>query len=494
MVTNRTASPIAGPEPARGRGQSKRILFFIVNLLILALAGTALTTNEHAHIGDALFVILLAILCTLPLLFISSYRGKYSLMIVFLAYYFGSFGAKDLVTLISNEPLSGLAPDAFLSGGELVILLGAVCFILGYLSIARLYPERSSGLLSRDWSPAVMLTAGIVIWAIGFYVTATWQFGVGDRFARASISQAYGGFVSLFRILQPLGSLILIYLFLTSRSKVSLLVLVATMLADIVLGFVGDSKEIAVRAPILYLFSAVLLRERLPLAQGIAFLLAASIAFSLFSAYRNEVHSRNESRDQAFSRLDSRLGSIARQGDSLGERFAGGLEYLTDRITVKIYVELTVERTGKDVEFLNGYTIEPLLYAFIPRFIAPDKADSSMTGQLFNREFNISADPDTYISMSQLGELYWNFGWPGVIGGMMMIGALMGALGSILRLDTISSLPRFLLLLLTIYMLCLRFEGALAATYTLWARAAVLLLLLHMLMPKSRKRSVLNKP
>lgn len=493
MMTNRTAPSAAATAPVQNHGQRKRILFLVANFVVIALAGTALTTNEHAHFGDAVFVILLALLCTLPLLYIRSYRGKYSLMIVFLAYYFGAFGVRDLVTLASNEPLGGPAPEAFLSGGEIAILLGAVCFILGYLLIASLRSDRSPGFLSRDWSPTAMLGGGVLIWAIGFYITVIWQFGVADRFGGHTLTQ-FHAFLSLLRILQPLGSLILIYLFLTSRSKLVLITLIATMLADLVLGFLGDSKEIAVRAPALYLFSAVLLRESLPLTQGMVFLLVASMAFSLFSAYRNEVHSRNESRDQALSRIDSRLGAIAGKDESIGERLSGGLEYFTHRITVKGYVELIVERVGKDSPFLDGYTIEPLLYAFIPRFLAPDKGDSSMAAQLFNRKFHITEDPDTYISISQLGELYWNFGWPGVIVGMLAIGAVMGTVASALRLDTRISLPRFLLLLLTVYMLCLKFEGALAATYTLWMRAAVLLILLHLLMPKTGKRTPLNKP
>lgn len=465
-----------------------------MNLPVIFLTGMGLTSNQHAHAGDALFIVTLLALCTLPLLFIKSYRGKYSLMIVFLAYYFGAFGARDLVLLLSGKPMGGPTPDAFLSGGELLILVGATCYMAGYFLISRLHSEHSAGMLSREWSPSIMLGTGLLMWAIGAYFTMSWQFGVADRYAAVTISHSFGGFMSLFRQFQPVGSLILIYVFLTSRSKMALLALIATMLVDVVLGFLGDSKEIALRAPLLYLFSAVLLRERLPVAQGIAFLLIASIAFSLFAAYRVEVHSRHESRDQALSRIDSRLSSAVGQNDSMGERLSGGFDYFSERITIKIYVEITAARAGNDVEFLHGYTLKPLLFAFIPRLILPEKHDASMTGQLFNRKFNITADRDTYISMSQLGELYWNFGWPGAIFGMMMIGAVMGAVASALRLDRIVSLPRFVLLLVTIYLLCLRFEGALASTYTIWARAAVLLLLIHLLMPKARRRAPINKP
>jgi len=36
------------------------------------------------------------------------------------------------------------------------------------------------------------------------------------------------------------------------------------MLGDLGLGFVGDTKEMAIRDPLLFLFSYLMLRERIP--------------------------------------------------------------------------------------------------------------------------------------------------------------------------------------------------------------------------------------
>lgn len=475
--------------------QRKQPLFYIINISVALLLGIAMTVNRHATPGDALFIMALCLICTLPLLLINSYRGNYSLLLIFLAYYFVTFSAKDLLLLVSNEPLSSTNADVFLSRGEIAILLGAASFIFGYFLFARMTTDDSKGILSREWSPQIMLPMGVLLWAAGFYVTVTWQFGFADRFSSAAnVASWFGGFLSLFRMLQPLGSLILIYLFLTSRSKTALSILILTMLADVALGFLGDSKEIAARAPALFIFSMALLRERLPIVQIIAFVLIAGVAFSVFSSYREIVHLRNESRSQALQNIESRLGSISEQNQSFSDRFTGGVSYLADRVSMKSMVELITERTGNSVNFQNGHTIEPLLYAFIPRFIAPDKGDSSMAGQLVNREFHISDDPYTYISVSHLGELYWNFGWPGLIIGMTFIGALMAMVASAVRLDTNTTLPRFLFLLMTIYLLSLRFEGNIAGIYTLWLRAAVLLLLLSAIMPKKSASHGVNRP
>ena len=69
---------------------------------------------------------------------------------------------------------------------------------------------------------------------------------------------------------------------------------------------------------------------------------------------------------------------------------------------------------------------------------------------------------------------------------MMCIGMILASIASLAIGNKDINLPRFLLYLLTIYILILRSESALAMTFTVWARAAILLLLIHLLAPKQR--------
>lgn len=476
------------PAPFGSRLNTRHWLFFILNAIVLAMVTTGVLSNEHASVNLAVYTAVLFAICTLPLPFVSSFRGPESLLLVFLAYYFGAFGLKDLADLLAYEPLPKRISGGFFTDGENAILVGAMCFIAAYLAVVKLLPSRSRGVLNRDWSATAIALVGIVAWVLGFYVTASWQFGFGDRYSEATINTAIGGFVSLLRILQPLGSLLLIYLFLTTRNKLVLIILLGTMAADFGLGFVGDSKEIAIRGPLLYLFSLALLRERIPIVTTIAFVVIVGIAFNLFAAYREDLHSRHQSRQDAFNEIGSKLQTLSKHEIPLAKRLSEGVDYFASRITLKQNMEIILSGVGKNVAYQNGETITPLLYAFIPRFIAPNKPDTSAVGRTFNREFKISADPDTYISVGHVGELYWNYGWTGLITGMMLIGAFMAMLGSLLRLDKNPTLPKFLVLLITIYLLTLRFEAGIAMTYTVWARALVLLLILNAITPKRGDR------
>ncbi len=471
----------------RNHARRKYRLFFIVNAIVILLTSVALATNPYADLGAGIYVMLLFLICTLPSFFIKTYRGKASLLLMFLVFYFATFALQDLANLIAYEPPPPRPSNALFTGGEIAILLGAISFMVGYALTAGFISKQNVGILTRDWSPKAIITIGLAGWGIGFYSNLIIQFGMGDQFSSTKVDfGVLTPFVALIRILGPLGTLMLIYSFLTTGKKAVLIVLVGTMLADFGLGFVGDSKETAMRAPLLFLFSYVIIRERLPVMTTVIFVVIAGLSFNFFAAYRDELGTRHETRSHALTKIDSKLDKIFEKNKSFGKSFSEGLDYFASRITLKQNVELIVARTGKDVKFQEGYTIQPLLLAFVPRFILPDKQDATQTGRIFNQEFHISGSRDTYIATSQLGELYWNFGWPGTITGMMCIGLILALIASMAMGDKKLNLPRFLLLLLTVYLLVLRSESGIAMTYTYWARAVVLLLLIHMLAPKSR--------
>lgn len=471
----------------------KGVLFIWVNLLVLFVVMTAMALNHDAQIGQVVYIIVLSMICTLPLIFMKAYRGTLFLMMIFLAYYFASFALKDISDLLLAKNTRALTSSgAFFTEGEWAIVAGAVLFVVAYGAVCAIFRDHDTKVLARDWLPGSRVILGVLFWSIGFVITIAWQLSAADTFSGVKVSNSYIGLIIMFRILQPLGTLILIYHYLVSKSRWALAILIITMLADFVMGFVGDSKELAVRDLLLYLVSMVLLRERIPLYQTMVFVLIAGISFSFFAAYRLAVHSKHESRIEALDNINKHVGAISSHGNSLSERFFDGLEYFADRITLKSSVEQIVSRSGVDIAFQQGRTIEPLLYIFIPRVLWPDKPNSSMAGQVFNQEFKISASKNTYISTSQVGELYWNYGWTGLVTGMLLIGAVMGTIATSMRLDKMTTLPRFLFILMTVYLLSLRFETAIAEVYSVWARAALLLFIMNMLIPKV-KESVLAK-
>ncbi len=490
LATSADLSQRKGGRPISRRPRLKRKhrIFLTVNVIVWGCIGIAVFTNPHASFGAAAYVALLSFICTLPLLFATSYRGRASLLIVFLAYYFATFGLSDLVSLFSS-PLGaspyGTGPSW---GSATAILLGALCFLLGYAVTTRLPVYRASGWSAREWAPRATAVVGIACWAIGWIATVAAQFGGEGPNSGPHTNPMIGGFLTLARLLQPVGAMLLIYLYLTAREKKILATLIAIMALNIGLGFFGGgAKLIAIEVPVLFLLSFVLLRERIPVFTLIVFTLATAVLFNVFQSYRNSLWSSGESRGAALSQIVSGNATALKAGVPLGQRVSKGLEYFVSRISARWVIDLVVARTGRNgIPFQDGATLTPLFYIFIPRLVAPDKPNN-VIGRLFNHTFSI-ASANTYIAVTNLGDLYWNFGWPGIVIGMTIIGAFLAWAATKFRLDRNPTLPKFLFLMVTALFLVLRFEDGIALIYTIWARGAVLLLLLHAVMPKARNR------
>jgi hypothetical protein len=207
----------------------------------------------------------------------------------------------------------------------------------------------------------------------------------------------------------------------------------------------------------------------------------------VYQAYRAEIiMARGESRADAAKNIIRSL-SIALASKEKVNTGSGGTERaqtFLERASLKGNLELILQRVGSSVEYQRGGTLWQFFTFFIPRVVWPDKPDSS-AGQLFNREFHISEDERTYISPTHLGELYWNFGWPGVFLGMPMIGFLLGFVSSRCDLRNRRSITRLLVLVATIYAGCVRFEGSIALEYIVWIRTLMVIGLLHLIFARS---------
>lgn len=461
-----------------GRSSTRIGLFFVVNLCFVAMLVTAsvLTGTQP----PLLYLVLLFILCSTPILVADSLHGRFAILILFMPIFFVFYGMADVVAAF--KPPLDLAPERGLSltGGELAILLGALLFLMGFLLSISLFSERSSNWITQEWRPTPTLWVGIGLWLAGFVSTAVWQFGFADRLGGGKdISATAATAIIALRTLHPVGMALIAYCYVSHNRRGLILLVLIMIAAEFALGFVADSKELAIRGLLILIMAKVLIEGSIPLRWVVVGVVLVATTFSIFYAYRFEVlQTRSQSRLEAMqnfsNNIEKALNSTAAASKS------GGLESFLGRVTLKPTAEMIVARTGVDVPFQKGYTIGLLFNAFVPRLIWRDKPDSSV-GQLFNRQFKLSEDPNTYISATHLGELYWNFGWGGLIVGMFIIGAIMGAASAAFSQTKQRSVTRFLLLVATIYLVLLRFEGGIALQYTMWIRSVGMILLLHLL-------------
>jgi hypothetical protein len=471
-------TPPAGTRTA-GTGTRRRPRALHATLVaVIALPVTLAWATGAQQDGPLAYVLLMLLLCTMPLLLPQATSARLTLLYFFLAYYFYSFAFGDLTALLVQAPQP--PREAMVTAPEWAILAGAACAIAGYVAAQALLPMRAAGLLRDDWQPQAIATMGWLCWFAGTYATVVVLFGVGE-----GLFGNWLGLVVLARMLGLIGVMLLAYLGCTRGGGAAWASLALVLLADFVLGFLSDSKEAAFRGQFLAVLTWILVKRRVPWLALAASVLLAGLTFPTFAAYRHHLATGNLSRVEALGRLQQDFRELAAPDTTLGERLQSGLEYLGSRSNLKGVIDTVVTRTGVDVPFQDGATFAALAYVFIPRALLPDKPNT-LTGQLFNLEFGISESTVVYISNTMLGEFYWNFGWTGLLAGMLATGMFMGTVNRAVDFDVRANLPRLIVLMLTIYVVVLRFEANVAQAYTLWLRTMLLFALLHALMPRRR--------
>lgn len=453
-------------------------------LYFAALVAFAIAVGVGAAIGlqdnpRPLFLLLLFAVCASPLLYATHWNGPYSVLIFYALMFLVSYGAMDFVDLFTGQRSS--SSEGVLSAAEAGLLAGLIVLVLGYALAVKLTRRRTQARVPSEWPALTALLVGISLWALGTLATYLWQVEILNRAfqqleGRINSYQAMA--VTLGRLVQPLGLLLVAYRVFAGRSAVALLLLIAMLGVTFVVGFVGDSKEVAVQGIALVLVTSLLVSGRIPkvwLGVGTMIVL---VAFPVFQAYRAEVLSFGRDRGAAAENLGANLQkALDSRLLERGEDIYGARSFL-DRVSIKRTFERIVTDVGVTAEYQNGYTVSLLFSGMIPRVLWPDKPDTSV-GQLFNRELGISAFRDVFISVTHFGDLYWNFGWVGLLGGALLMGILLGTIGSRFDLAEHRSVTRILVLTITIYLLVARMEQNIAMSYLVWLRSMIAVAALH---------------
>ena len=461
---------------------SRPALYVALNVCfaLLVLAGCAL--SGPAVPVHPVYLIALFALCSSPVLGVRALNDRNGLLVLFGLNYFVLYGLLDFTQLLFARA-GAAAQGGVLGTDEAVILTGGVLAFLGYHVSCRL---RRAGTPNsdRDWSERNLVMWGTVIWGVSTWIG--WQFRVHVLVDNSleTLSRGFGTLsglqldaIMIAGYLQPMGIVILAYAYCMHRRPYLLLVLVGAVLVEMIYGVVTDSKGQVLIGIVLIAITKLLADGKIPKAWLAVAAAVVVVVFPILQANRVAMGQRGTDHAQAAQNIVETIQrALAAQAST--EAGPDRSETFIERSSLKHSVTMIVDATGRSVAFQNGYTLSPLLTAFIPRIIWPEKLDVP-TGRLVNKEFHVSEQEETNISPSHLGELYWNFGWPGVLVGMTLIGLLLGFIAARFDLSQAVTLTRILILIGTVKLLVMGFEGALAVQYSVWMRTMLAIGLLH---------------
>lgn len=476
-------------------------LYPLLNFAVVLAA--IVGSNVHgAEPGQAVYVCMLTAICSTPLLLLRGWNDRYVLLGIFMALYYLEFGALDLSILVVGTDVQHARPE-FLSSTELAVLVGAVLMLGTYLLGVRLgHGEDEAaavrarrGLALPEWSTGTMLVLGLGLWLAGTSAMIYLQIFAAPEKTMHSAQSAFANMgplmvfmVMLGHMMQPLGILILSYGYAKRRGAFWAGLIVAVVLIEVAVGFVMDVKRVALMGGALVILTRTLVDNRLPKLWILCCVTGLILVFPVFQAYRMEISgARGLDRLQALHELPKVLSIALHAAEKEKEKPAEPGERpqsFLERSSVKDSLETLFDHVPRDVPHLYGRSLVALPMAFVPRLIAPLKEDIS-AGQLFTK-LVLKADGDTYISISHLGELYWNFGWLGIFLGIPIGGTLLGYMGVRFNLEHGTSVTRVLVLMATVQSMCIQFEGTVPVSYILWLRAMAAIGLLHVVFARER--------
>jgi hypothetical protein len=426
-------------------------------------------------------------LCSSPIPFIERLNGAATMLAAAMAVYFVEFGALDAMSIVvaPTRPTPATPGVGFT---DVVLWLGALMQIAGFHVAARLTRTRRTAAAPKDWPSNLLVPLGLLLWVASSAATMYHDFVVQPANTALSIQEGLAklgvwrasALILIENYAGPLGIMIVAYWWAVWGKRAGAALILALVVAQFIIGWIVDTKEVAISAAVIALLTRFMVAGRLPVRWLLGSAVAIALVFPIMSAKRVVMTEELQlTRLQALPHTwEILMRTLEEQTAIRTGKYEQTSETFLQRESLKDNVNLIIKGTAAGHPFKMGATFEPLLYVFLPRVLWSEKPGGN-SANLLNREFHISEDPDTFISPSHLGEWYWNFGLGGVVLGMALSGALLGYISVRFDPSRQTSLTRILVMIVTLYLLVARSEGQIEIQYALWARSMLLIGLLH---------------
>jgi len=460
---------------------------FNVALLIFLVCGAAVGGGSLAELP---YVMLFFAICSSAIPFISRLNGAFAMLGVIGAVYFLGFALADAISMLAppKMPRPGIA---FIDGGEAILLIGMLLQVIGFHLGVRITAARGVVKAPKDWPRPLLLPMGLLFWAAGAAATLYQSLVVQADNTSAAVNAGFSklgvwytsGLIFIENYAGPMGIVILAYWWTKWARRGSSTLILAIILIQFCVGWVVDQKETSLSGPLVILLTRFVIQGKVPMRWLICTVLGVVLVFPVLTAKRIIMtEGLGLTRAQALSHSGEILlraiaeRNVAHEGNKYEQRTQTFLERATDKAAVEVFAQ----HIGVDHPYKMGSTLDALLYAVIPRVVWSDKPGDN-SAVTFNRDFHLSADPDTHISPTHMGELYWNFGLPGVVFGMALIGTLLGYICARFDPSVEPSLTGILVLIVTFYELIVRRGGQIEIEYVVWMRSILLIGILQLL-------------
>jgi hypothetical protein len=305
-----------------------------------------------------------------------------------------------------------------------LVAVALLCFTVGTL-VAGKAESRKAPVPGNERIHSERLILGIFI--VGLAIAGV-GFGAGltgystDVTAPQGVSAATEPII-LFSGIAPLAVLCAAVIHFHRPSLVSRRTLAVLCVMQMIAGF-GAGFKAQVILPVVYLILAYTgAKCRIPWRAGLATCIGLIfVVLPLVNGLRTQLRYG-----------ETGIGAVAHtlsNADSLrpDRAFRESEQYLTPRLRHIDQIALIVRDTPRTYPFAGGNSYTPaLLLQAVPRAIWPKKPVLNQASQYAHTYWQIPQEQVTATPMTQLGDLYRNFGWRGTFSGAFVLGLVFGS-------------------------------------------------------------------
>ncbi|MDJ0849698.1 MAG: hypothetical protein QNK04_15105 [Myxococcota bacterium] len=275
---------------------------------------------------------------------------------------------------------------------------------------------------AREWSIQECFAVGAVMIPLGYAVYYGGQFGLIPRVAGTGVF----GAIAIWYLL-GVGLMTLTYL--RHRSQVALLAAVALIIPATIFNFFTGSKKLMLSPLLMFVLAHLVVERRIRTTWVVAGFAAIVMLYPVAQFYRDVVQSSNRLvAVQVLANPGRLIAHISYFFNNVepGEYFRAGVLSATERLNGLGVTSVILRDTPDRVPYQNGWSLGYIPLAYVPRILWQDKPDLNV-GQFVTDNYGSGVER-THTAPTWIGELYFNFGTIGVLGGLFVFGILFRVL------------------------------------------------------------------
>jgi hypothetical protein len=308
-----------------------------------------------------------------------------------------------------------LTPET-VTKGALAALVGYAMLLAGFFLplgriAAKVVPQ-----MRREWSAEAALGVALLMIPLGWTVVLAGQLGLIPERAGSGVLGAIAQATSF-----GIGLIALVYM--RYRSRISLALLLVVSVPTMAFNFFTSSKILFLMPFVMVAIAHIIVSRQLRGWWFAGFLVVMSLFYPVSQFYREYLFGNQLTAVQVIASPQRVFGMIGRFASTFEpmEYFQVGLETTARRLDGLGILSVTVRDAGTRVPFQGGWSIAYIPASYVPRLVWPGKPKFTI-GQWVTDNFGFGPHIHSSTGSTWMGELYYNFGWMGIITGMALLG------------------------------------------------------------------------